>query len=176
MLQKRLMLVIGLLVAFSMVLIRLRLLLQQLRNRPLRPTLQRRQQPKPPPRPRRRPAMAAGWMRSIILLSARLCHLAGSGRRDRSVFFQPGFDRNWKPSRLQGVSYSQSYGGYYDIMFNPAVFKDTTVLNPFSDRKIREAMNWAIDRNYHQPGNLRRRFTAQILCHHHQPGGLHRRG
>ena len=26
--------------------------------------------------------------------------------------------------------------------------KDKTVLNPFSDKKIREAMNWAIDRNY----------------------------
>ena len=47
-----------------------------------------------------------------------------------------------------GVSYSQSYGGYYAIMLNPAVFKDSTVLNPFSDRKIREAMNWAIDRSY----------------------------
>ena len=33
-------------------------------------------------------------------------------------------------------------------MFNPAVFTDTTKLNPFSDRKIREAMNWLIDRNY----------------------------
>ncbi|HTO99758.1 MAG TPA: ABC transporter substrate-binding protein [Anaerolineales bacterium] len=47
-----------------------------------------------------------------------------------------------------GVGYSQFYGGYYDIMFNAADFKDTTVLNPFADKKIREAMNWAIDRNY----------------------------
>ncbi len=47
-----------------------------------------------------------------------------------------------------GVKYSQSYGGYYDLLFNPAVFKDKTVLNPFSDKKIREAMNWAVDRNY----------------------------
>ncbi len=46
------------------------------------------------------------------------------------------------------LCYTQSYGTYYDMMFNPAVFKDTTKLNPFSDRKIREAMNWAIDRNY----------------------------
>ena len=50
--------------------------------------------------------------------------------------------------KAAGVSYSSSYGGYYDFLFNPAVFTDTTVLNPFSDRKIREAMNWAIDRNY----------------------------
>jgi peptide/nickel transport system substrate-binding protein len=50
--------------------------------------------------------------------------------------------------KSSGVDYSQYYGGYYGIMLNPAVFKDTNVLNPFSDRKIREAMNWAIDRNY----------------------------
>ena len=47
-----------------------------------------------------------------------------------------------------GLEYSQSYGGSYSIMFNPAVFNDTSVLNPFSNRKIREAVNWLIDRNY----------------------------
>ena len=46
------------------------------------------------------------------------------------------------------LCYTSSYGLYYDFMFNPAVFTDTTKLNPFSDRKIREAMNYAIDRNY----------------------------
>ena len=47
-----------------------------------------------------------------------------------------------------GISTTQSLGSYYGISFNPAVFTDTTVLNPFSNRKIREAMNWLIDRNY----------------------------
>ncbi|GAB4478361.1 MAG: ABC transporter substrate-binding protein [Anaerolineales bacterium] len=47
-----------------------------------------------------------------------------------------------------GLKYVTSYSGYYDILFNPAVFNDTTVLNPFSNRKIREAMNWLIDRDY----------------------------
>ncbi len=47
-----------------------------------------------------------------------------------------------------GLGYASSYSTYYGIMMNPAVFKDTAVLNPFSDRTIREAMNWAIDRNY----------------------------
>jgi peptide/nickel transport system substrate-binding protein len=50
--------------------------------------------------------------------------------------------------KQSGLSYSSSYGGNYAIMLNPAKFKDATVLNPFSDRKIREAMNWLIDRNY----------------------------
>jgi peptide/nickel transport system substrate-binding protein len=47
-----------------------------------------------------------------------------------------------------GLPYAQSMGGSYSIMFNPAVFTDTTRLNPFSNRKIREALNWLIDRNY----------------------------
>lgn len=47
-----------------------------------------------------------------------------------------------------GLCYSSSYGLYYDFLFNPAVFKDANVLNPFTDRKIREAMNWLVDRNY----------------------------
>jgi peptide/nickel transport system substrate-binding protein len=47
-----------------------------------------------------------------------------------------------------GLNYTQSYGGNYGISLNPAVFDDANVLNPFSNRKIREAMNWLIDRNY----------------------------
>jgi len=50
--------------------------------------------------------------------------------------------------KSSGLSYSGSFGGNYAIMLNPAVFKDATVLNPFSDAKIREAMNWLIDRSY----------------------------
>jgi len=48
-----------------------------------------------------------------------------------------------------GLSYAQANGLYYDLLFNPAgpEFKDGN-LNPFADRKIREAMNWLIDRNY----------------------------
>lgn len=50
--------------------------------------------------------------------------------------------------KAANLCYTQSYGTYYDFMFNPSVFNDTTRLNPFSNRKIREAMNWAVDRNY----------------------------
>ncbi len=50
--------------------------------------------------------------------------------------------------RDAGLSYTQAFGGYYGISFNPAVFTDTTQLNPFSNRKIREATNWLIDREY----------------------------
>ena len=47
-----------------------------------------------------------------------------------------------------GLSTTRSVGGYYGISLNPAVFTDTSVLNPFSNRKIREALNWLIDRSY----------------------------
>ncbi len=46
------------------------------------------------------------------------------------------------------LNYGAYTGTYYDIMYNPAVFKDATVLNPFSDAKIREATNMLFDRNY----------------------------
>lgn len=48
-----------------------------------------------------------------------------------------------------GVDYKTSSGLYYDILFNPVgpEFTDGR-LNPFNDRKIREAMNWLVDRNY----------------------------
>ncbi|HEX6270572.1 MAG TPA: ABC transporter substrate-binding protein [Anaerolineales bacterium] len=50
--------------------------------------------------------------------------------------------------REAGLQATQAFGGYYGISFNPAVFTDTSRLNPFSNRKLREAMNWLVDRNY----------------------------
>ena len=50
--------------------------------------------------------------------------------------------------KAAGLPSTKSVGGYYGISLNPAVFTDTNVLNPFSNRKIREALNWLIDRNY----------------------------
>lgn len=48
-----------------------------------------------------------------------------------------------------GLSYSTSSGLYYDMLYNPAgpEFSDGR-LNPFSNRRIREATNWLYDRNY----------------------------
>lgn len=48
-----------------------------------------------------------------------------------------------------GLAYSTSSGLYYDLLFNPVgpEFTDGR-FNPFSNRKIREAMNWLVDRDY----------------------------
>jgi len=48
-----------------------------------------------------------------------------------------------------GLKKSVEIGGtYYELTFNPAVFTDATKLNPFSNPKIREAVNWLVDRGY----------------------------
>lgn len=46
------------------------------------------------------------------------------------------------------LSYKASYGSYNELSFNPAVCTDATKLNPFVSTKIREAMNWLVDRDY----------------------------
>lgn len=47
-----------------------------------------------------------------------------------------------------GLAYTTQNGLYYDMIYNPAVCEDATILNPFSSRKIREATNYLFDRNY----------------------------
>lgn len=46
------------------------------------------------------------------------------------------------------LDYKTSYGSYNEITFNPSVCADTAKLNPFSVPRIREAMNWLVDRQY----------------------------
>ena len=46
-----------------------------------------------------------------------------------------------------GLKYAAYNGLYYDILYNPAQCTNGK-LNPFQDRKIREATNWLYDRNY----------------------------
>jgi peptide/nickel transport system substrate-binding protein len=45
------------------------------------------------------------------------------------------------------LQYSTALGSYNEMTFNPAVFTDTTRLNPFAVPAVREAMNWLIDRD-----------------------------
>ncbi len=50
--------------------------------------------------------------------------------------------------KSSGLSYESFYGTSYSLILNPANLKDANSLNPFSDAKIREALNWIVDRNY----------------------------
>ncbi|MBI3158619.1 MAG: ABC transporter substrate-binding protein [Chloroflexi bacterium] len=53
-----------------------------------------------------------------------------------------------------GLERSFQFGIYYEFTFNPSgefegnTFPATGKLNPFSNAKVREAMNWLIDRNF----------------------------
>lgn len=48
------------------------------------------------------------------------------------------------------ILYAESFGSYNELSFNPSgpVFPETGKLNPFSVARIREAMNWLVDREY----------------------------
>lgn len=56
-------------------------------------------------------------------------------------------------STVQGdsnLNYAQSFGSSSELTFNPAgpVFDGTGKLNPFAVPRVREAMNWLVDRDY----------------------------
>ena len=95
------------------------------------------------------PARNGGWLDEIdysIVDPASVITQINAGAID---LFSYGLAANKLADiKAANLCYSQSYGTFYDMMFNAAVFSDATKLNPFSDHKIREAMNWAIDRNY----------------------------
>jgi peptide/nickel transport system substrate-binding protein len=59
---------------------------------------------------------------------------------DAQVFASVKADPNLK--------YVTETGGFDQMMFNTVACTDTTVLNPFNDMQIREAMNWAVDRDF----------------------------
>ncbi len=48
----------------------------------------------------------------------------------------------------KNLTYANVYGSNDQLLFNVVACADAKTLNPFTDMKIREAMNWAIDRNY----------------------------
>jgi ABC-type oligopeptide transport system substrate-binding subunit len=62
-----------------------------------------------------------------------------------------------------GLAYAQNQGTYYDILFNPAVMNDGS-FNPFGNKKIREAFNWLIDRNYFVQEIFHGQKIRYIIC------------
>src|SRR5574341_2131703 len=141
MIQKRLMFALGLLVAMSMV----------LSACGGTPTPQAPTQPAGPTGPTAVPPTTrhGGWLDeidvSVVAPGSEISQIQ-AGAIDIYSFGLPPSEA--KAVKESGLGYAQSYSTFYGIMMNPAVFKDSKVLNPFSDRKIREAMNWLIARNY----------------------------
>lgn len=46
------------------------------------------------------------------------------------------------------LKYAMIYGASNQMLVNPVACKDESMLNPFTSAKIREALNWATDREY----------------------------
>ncbi len=72
-------------------------------------------------------------------------------KNEAQAFFDDLTDPNiFKTVKEKGLSYEFSYGLYYELTFNPVgpEFPATGKLNPFSNAKIREAMNYIVDRTY----------------------------
>ena len=95
------------------------------------------------------PARHGGWLdeidASVVASDSAVTQLQAGAVDIYSTGLPPS---DLSAIKAAGLSYGTYTGTYYDILYNPAVFKDTSVLNPFSDRKIREATNYLYDRNY----------------------------
>ena len=105
-----------------------------------------------PPTATAKPVRLGGWLDQVVFtgiadaqpavaqLQAGAIDLYNVTVGDPNLFNTVKADKN--------LSYSVSYGGFDQLMFNTVACTDKNVLNPFTDMKIREAMNWAVDRNY----------------------------
>jgi len=91
-----------------------------------------------------------GWLDEIVFSAvdtASVLTQLEAGAID--IYADSLSSRDLEAIRESGVDYSTASGLYYDMLFNPVgpEFVDGR-LNPFNSRKIREAMNWLIDRDY----------------------------
>ncbi len=94
-----------------------------------------------------------GWVDEVVFFPekdrAKAVDMLKKG--DMHVYFidisDPMLFKTIKES--EELTYDVSYGLYYELTFNPygPVFKNGE-LNPFNDTRIREAMNYLVDRNY----------------------------
>ena len=105
--------------------------------------------PTPEPTPEVvRTTRKGGWLDEIVFSvvdSASVITQLQAGAID--IYADSLSSKDLTAIKDSGLSYSTASGLYYDMMFNPAVFSDGR-LNPFNNRKVREAMNWIVDRDY----------------------------
>jgi peptide/nickel transport system substrate-binding protein len=93
-----------------------------------------------------------GWLDKIIFsgiaeadpavaqIEAGAVDMYAVSAEDAAVFDKVKADPN--------LGYANVYGSSNQLLFNTDTCTDTSILNPFTSTKIREAMNWAVDRNY----------------------------
>ncbi len=95
-----------------------------------------------------------GWMDNVVTIeessSAAGISQLSTGHLDvfADTITQPDLYERIRDD--EAIQYSESFGSYNELSFNPAgpVFPETGELNPFAVPRVREAMNWLIDRDY----------------------------
>lgn len=119
------------------------------------------EEPAAPPSTRK-----GGWLDEVVFSVVDADSAITQLQADAIDIYANGLSSKDLPAiKEAGVKYSTNNGLYYDMLYNPAVFTDGR-LNPFSNRKIREATNWLYDRNYlnqeiYEGGALAKWFAIQ---------------
>jgi peptide/nickel transport system substrate-binding protein len=94
------------------------------------------------------------WLDSIILVeepnAAAAVTRMQSGELDMYAYGVSDPELFKRVKESSDLAYSMAYGNYTELTFNPAgpVFSTTQKLNPFADPKMREAINYLVDRDY----------------------------
>lgn len=88
-----------------------------------------------------------GWLDEIVVSVIDKNSVVAQLEAKTIDIYVNGFGTNdLDQLNASGLPYTTSNGTYYTLQFNPAEF--STGLNVFRNRKIREAFNYLIDRNY----------------------------
>ncbi len=99
-------------------------------------------------------APMGGWLDQITFFvegdNAKALDMLKKGEMDAYFFTVNDPDLFSEVKASDKLWYALSYGSYNEIAFNPVgpEFPNTGKLNPFASAKVREAMNWLIDRDH----------------------------
>lgn len=93
-----------------------------------------------------------GWLDSVVITAIADAPSAVAQLQAGAVDMYPATigDPNVYKT-VQGdksLTYSNTFGSSDQLLFNTVDCTSLGILNPFTDEKIREAMNWAVDRSY----------------------------
>ncbi len=97
------------------------------------------------------PSRYGGWLDEIVMSVVSSESAVTQLRAGEIDIYGAGLSSGNLPDiQAAGLSHSNQNGLYYELTFNPVgpTFPATGKLNPFSSAKVREAMNWLIDRDY----------------------------
>lgn len=99
-----------------------------------------------------------GWLDSVTMVAISPDAVVTQLQAGEVDIYASALGRaeDFKSAQAAGLQYKQVFGGYYELTFNPygggdngAVFDASTgALNPFAVPAIREAMNMLVDRDY----------------------------